>query len=116
MTIQNVPPFFDMLFTKPDGHLSADGYLYNDQLSQAISFMLVVVNSLATSISKDTLGIKAPAIFGINAPSFTTAQITSIAPSTPYGTIFYDKDIKKLKVWVESAIPNVGEIQTIQSV
>lgn len=119
MTIQKLPPFFDMVFTDKDGRLTADGYLYNDQLFQALNTLLFMYNNGASTLVQNinalvTAGITAPALIGINPPSFTTAQIAAIVAVTPsivpLGTIWYNSTLKKLQF-----LADTGIIETITS-
>lgn len=124
MAISELPSFFDMVYTKSDGRLAADGYLYNDQMFQSLNQTVFVVNQVAASTFKDipsltAVGINAPAVLGATPPSFTTAQINAINaavdangdPLVEIGTIWYDSDINKLKFRGAG-----GVIQTITSV
>lgn len=105
MTIPNVPTFFDMNFVDKDGKLTADGKLYNDQLSQVLNDFVLTLNQItSTAVSGGSVTIN-----GILMPSFTTAQILALSSSAQEGTIWYDKDIGKLK------FKNSLGIQTITS-
>lgn len=120
MTISKLPPFFDMVYSNvKDGHLSPDGYLYNDQLFQTLNALLFMYNSGASTLLQNNnalvaVGITAPALLGINPPSFTTAQIAAIlayTPPVPNGTMWYNSTLKKLQFKADTGI-----IETITSV
>lgn len=120
MTISKLPPFFDMVYSNiKDGHLAADGYLYNDQLFQTLNALVFMYNAGASTLLQNNnalvaVGITAPALLGINPPSFTTAQIAAIIgitpPIIPEGTIFYNSTLKKLQFKDDTGI-----IKTITS-
>jgi hypothetical protein len=127
MAIANLPIFFDMLYSKQDGYLAPDGYLYNDQMFQSLNNLLMIFNKSASTIftnipALQAVGINAPALLGVNPPSFTTGQINAIVAINPYvvpfGTTWYNITINKLQVWVQVSPgpPPVGAIQTITSV
>ncbi len=126
MTITNLPVFFDMIYSKSDGKLAADGYLYNDQMFQSLNNLLMMFNKISSTIftnisSLEAVGINVPALLGINPPSFTTTQITAIVTATYSdgsfvvlpGTIWYNTDINKLQVLV--LVSSVRTVQTITS-
>lgn len=119
MTIPLLPAFFDMIYSKSDGHLSADGYLYNDQMFQVLNNLLMMFNNSASTIFMNyptliALNINAPFLIGINPPSFTSAQISAIVAITPsiipLGTMWYNSSMKKLQF-----LSDVATIQTITS-
>jgi hypothetical protein len=106
MAIQDLPTFFDMVYTKPDGHLAADGYLYNDQMYQALNLLVNTINLMVTTlITNGTVLIN-----GINPPIKTTAQITALLPNVPIGTIWYNSNLKKLQFKSDTAV-----VETITS-
>jgi hypothetical protein len=98
MPIQNLPPFFNMVYTnKDDGRLSPDGYLYNDQMFQALNAAIILLNDITTTIiSRGSVTLN-----GLNPPSLTTEQIMTLITSNPVtvpmGTIWYNSDIDKLQ-------------------
>lgn len=110
MAIQDLPAFFDMIFTKEGNRLSSDGYLYLDQQFQALNNLEAMFNFSTSTLFVNypvlqAVGINQPALLGINPPSFTTAQINVLFTATdfngnallPVGTLWYDSDIDKLK-------------------
>lgn len=105
MSIPNVPPFFDMNFVDKDGKLTADGKLYNDQLSQVLNDIVIALNAITAS----TVSAGSVTINGVIAPSFTTAQILALSASAQEGAIWYDSQMGKLK------FKNDTGIQTITS-
>lgn len=106
MAIQSLPTFFDMVYSKSDGHLAPDGYLYNDQMYQALNSLVELVNLIVTSsISNGTVTID-----GISPPSYTTAQIVALEPSVPSGTLFFNTTLKKMQLKTDAGI-----IETITS-
>lgn len=107
MAIQSLPTFFDMVYSKPDGHLAPDGYLYNDQMFQALNALVILINTIVTSaVSGATVTIN-----GINPPQKTTAEITALLPNVPLGTIWYNSNLKKLQFKSDTAV-----VETITSV
>jgi hypothetical protein len=107
MAIPSLPTFFDMVYTKQDGHLAADGYLYNDQMFRVLNVLVVLVNSLSTSAIDDKQNVT---LNGLNPPSKTTAEITALQPSVNNGTLFYNSTLKKLQFKADT-----GVIETITS-
>ncbi len=106
MAIQSLPTFFDMVYSKPDGHLAPDGYLYNDQTYQALNALVILINSIvASSVSSGNVTIN-----GINPPSYTTAQIVALEPNVPSGTLFFNTTLKKMQLKTDAGI-----IETITS-
>lgn len=106
MSITNLPPFFDMVYTQDDGKLSRDGYLYNDQMFQTLNVIVILLNAIVTS---SITGANVT-IDGINPPSKTTAQINALEPNVPVGTIWYNSTLEKLQFKASS-----GVIETITS-
>jgi hypothetical protein len=122
MPIQDLPAFFDMIYTIEGGRLSPDGYLYNDQTFQTLNNLVGMFNNSSSTLFSDVaslqaVGINAPALLGINPPSFTTTQITAILalappdPVVPVGTMWYNSTIKKLQFKSDT-----GVVETITSV
>lgn len=107
MTIQNLPVFFDMYFTEKDGKLTPDGYLYNDQLFQALNIAIILLNSIVNSNTTNGEIINN----GIQFPNYTSAEITALEPTSLVGTVWFNTTIAKLQVKTAS-----GVIETIQSV
>lgn len=119
MTIQDLPPFFDMQCTEKGEKLSPDFYLYNDQMFQALNNLMSFFNQCASTLLVDipalqAVGINAPALLGINPPSFTTAQINAIyavSPSiVPVGTIWYNSTTDQLQFKGASAIQTITSV------
>lgn len=104
--IPTLPAFFDMVYSNPNGKLAPDGYLYNDQMFQALNALVILVNGLTTSVVSGS----SVTINGINAPSFTTTQIIALEPSVPNGTLWYNSTLKKLQFKADA-----GVIETITS-
>jgi hypothetical protein len=105
--IPTLPAFFDMVYTEANGKLAPDGYLYNDQMFQALNALVILVNGLTTSIVQ---GASDVTINGLNPPPKTTAEITALLPSVTNGTMFYNSDLKKLQFKADA-----GVIETITS-
>jgi hypothetical protein len=93
MSVPRLPPFFDMIYTNSDGTMTQDAHLYNDQMFQSLN---VVVNYFND---------------GVQFPSKTTAEITSLEPNSSVGTIWFNTTLSKLQVKTAS-----GTIETITSV
>lgn len=106
MAIQSLPTFFDMIYTKNDGHLAPDGMHYNDQMFQALNALVILVNGLTSSI----INAGSVTINGINPPPKTTAQIAALQPDVPIGTLFFNTDLKKMQLKTDT-----GVIETITS-
>jgi hypothetical protein len=115
MSITNLPAFFDMNYTDKDGKMTNDSYLYNDQTFQVLNLLInmfngfVQTNTTAES-ALQAVGINPPALIGVAAPSFTTAQITAIEPFVSNGAIWFNTNLAKLQVKTAS-----GTVQTITS-
>lgn len=114
MTIQDLPAFYDMIYTEKDGRMTRDSYLYNDQTFQSLNYTVFAVNGVISTYVQPNLTFnpfglspvpqpESLVIIGINPPSFTTAQITAIAasvppnPTVPIGTIWYNSTLDKLQ-------------------
>lgn len=98
-TIQNLPPFFDFVYTNKDGSLTPNAKLFND-----LTFQYLNQNFS----------------FGMQIPNKTTAQITVFRDdlNIPVGTMWFDTDVAKLKVKTVQAIlspPTPGTIEEITS-
>ena len=106
MTIPTLPAFFDMVYSQSDGRLSPDGYLYNDQMFQALNALVILVNSLTTTIVQNS----AVTVNGLNPPSKTTAEIITLEPDVKLGTIWYNSTLMKLQFKAAT-----GVIETITS-
>lgn len=105
--ITNLPTFYDMYYTDlKDGKLSPDGSMYNDQMYQTLNTHVTLTNSIATSVIKN----QDVTVTGINPPPYTTAQIGTLEPTVPVGTIWYNSTLKKLQFKADA-----GVIETITS-
>lgn len=121
MAIQKLPPFYNMNYCQSDGKLTTDGYLYNDQMFQALNLLVNMFNSSASIIVTDdplltAQGITQPALIGTNPPSFSTAQIgailavNAVSNILPQGTMWYNNTLHKLQF-----LANGNTIETITS-
>ncbi len=90
MATETLPPFFNMECTDKGDRFSADFYLYNDQTFQTLN----------ARITK----------YGINFPSFTSAEVAAFPSSVPKGTTWYNSDLEELQF-----SRGGGTIRTIQS-
>ena len=107
MTIPALPVFFDMYYTEKDGRLTADGYLYNDQMFQSLNIAIVLLNSIINSNIFNNQIVNQ----GIQFPPYTSAEITALEPSALIGTVWFNTTLAKLQVKTAS-----GVIETITSV
>ena len=119
MTIQSLPPFYNMKFTLTDGKLTPEAHLFEDQTFQALNNLMVMFNQLSSTLfvnvaSLSAVGINAPALIGINLPSFTTAQITAILAVVPsivsVGTIWYNSTLDKLQFKGATAVQTITSV------
>lgn len=85
-----IPAFINAQYTDKDGFLTSAFQFYNDQLNQV----------LRQNLSND----------GYVFPSLTTAQITTVEPSVPNGTVWFNTTLAKLQVKTATGI-----IETITS-
>jgi hypothetical protein len=106
MTIPTLPPFFDMYYTEKNGKLTADGYLYNDQMFQALNLAVILLNDLVNSAIINGNIINN----GVQFPQFTTVQITALEPNSANGTVWFNTTLAKLQVKTAS-----GVVETITS-
>jgi hypothetical protein len=107
MAIPNLPAFFDMYYTEKNGKLTADGYLYNDQLFQALNLAVILLNStVASAIMNNNTIVNN----GIQFPQFTSVQIAALVPNAVVGTVWFNTDVSKLQV-----LTAPGTVQTITS-
>lgn len=93
--LPNVPPFYDMRYTKENGAMTDASRTYNDSLSQ---IMIRLVNQINN---------------GLIMPTKTTAEITAYGADTAVsvGTVWYNSSINKLQLKT-----GAGIIETITSV
>jgi hypothetical protein len=106
MTIPTLPVFFDMYYTEKDGKLTADGYLYNDQMFQSLNLAVILLNELVSSTINNNTIINN----GIQIPQKTTAEITGLEPDAENGTLWFNTNLAKLQVKTAS-----GVVETITS-
>lgn len=107
MSVPTLPAFFDMYYTEKDGRLTADGYLYNDQMFQALNLAVILLNSVVSSSIINNMIVNN----GMTPPPFTTAQITALQPASAIGTIWFNTTLAKLQVKTAT-----GTVETITSV
>lgn len=98
MAIPNLPPFYDMPYTKPDGNLTPSSKNHIDNTFQTLNSLVELNNRY---ISDD----------GIVIPSKTTTQITALEPNALLGTMWFNTTLNKLQVKTAS-----GTVETITSV
>lgn len=92
--VPNLPPFFNMIYTKEDGSLTANAQLYNDLMYQILNQLIVMINN------------------GLQLPNKTTAEITAYAADTsvPIGTLWYNTSLNKLQFKT-----GTGTVETVTS-
>lgn len=114
MSLSNLPPFYNMKWTKEDGGLTAESSLYNDQLFQTLNQSITLLNSLVTSniLTKQVGTQNSGTVInnGVKIPVKTTMQINNLEPQASIGTLWFDSDVSKLKIKTASGI-----IETITS-
>jgi hypothetical protein len=106
MTIATLPAFFDMNYTTKEGRLTADAYLYNDQMFQSLNLVVILMNSLINSAIINNVIVNN----GVQFPQFTSAQITALVPTSVLGTVWFNTDVAKLQVLTAPSV-----VQTITS-
>ncbi len=107
MSIPNLPSFYDMQYTVPvNGRMTADSYLYNDQMFQALNIAVILLNSIINSSIINNQIINN----GVQFPQYTTAEITALEPNALIGTVWFNTTLAKLQVKTAS-----GVIETITS-
>ncbi len=94
MPIPNLPPFFNMIYTKEDGSLTTNAQLYNDLMFQILNQLIVMINN------------------GLQLPNKTTAEITAYGLDTtiPIGTLWYNTSLNKLQFKT-----GTGTVETVTS-
>lgn len=85
-----IPTFINVKYTEESGYLTAAFQYYNDQLNQVLS------NGIGPN--------------GFTISPLTTAQIASVEPNAPDGTLWFNSTLGKLQFKVSS-----GTIETITS-
>lgn len=113
MSVPTLPAFFDMYYTEKDGRLAADGYLYNDQMFQALNLAVILLNLTVNSAIINSPNGNTIVTNGIVAPSFTTAQIAAFGADAtiPNGSMWFNTTLAKLQVKTAAST-----IETITSV
>ena len=106
MSLPMLPPFFDMYYTEKNGKLTADGYLYNDQMFQVLNLAVNLMNLLVNSAIVNNTIVNN----GVQFPQFTTAQITALVSTSAIGTVWFNTTLSKLQV-----LTATGVVQTITS-
>lgn len=107
MSIPTLPVFYNMPYTNPDGTLTSEAYLYNDQTFQALNLAIILLNGLINSaIINNTIVNN-----GVQFPQFTTAQITALVPTSIVGTVWFNTTLAKLQI-----LTAPGVVETITSV
>jgi len=113
MSIPTLPAFFDMYFTTQDGRLAPDGYLYNDQMFQALNIAVFLLNDIVQSIVLNDGTVNNGTVInqGVRIPNKTTVEITTLEPDVGIGTVWFNTNLAKLQVKTAAGI-----IETITSV
>lgn len=83
----NIPGFFNWVWTKKNGELTDSARLYQDELSQ------VLQNGLSDN--------------GWTLPQITAANLVSIEPDMPNGTIWYEADNHEVVIKINGALRKV---------
>jgi hypothetical protein len=111
MSIPTLPAFFDMYYTKQDGKLAPDGYLYNDQMFQALNLAVFILNTMVTTEVMNS-GSNQNTIVnqGVKFPHYSTAEITALESNAETGTVWFNTTLSKLQVKTANGI-----VQTITS-
>ena len=107
MSLPILPPFYQMKISNPDGYMTSEAILFNDEQSQTLVKAIDLINMIATSFIDNT-GLVS--YNGLIAPSFTAAQIATLASSAQLGTIWFNTDSAKLQV-----LTAPGVVETITS-
>lgn len=107
MSLPILPPFYQMKIANPDGMMTSEAILFNDEQSQTLVKAIDLINMIATSFISNTGTVS---YNGLIAPSATTAEITGFAGSAKLGTIWFNTDSAKLNV-----LTAVGTVETITS-
>ena len=94
MSVPSLPPFYEMLFTDPDGYMTSDALYYMDQSFQTLNEVVEFFNK------------------GVEMPQYTAADIATIAAETtvPLGTMWYDTTNNKLVVKTSNSSPYIETI------
>lgn len=116
MSLPNLPPFIDMIYTDKEGKLTPNALLYNDEMNNTLRVLLEQFNELVmTSFASNDFVNK-----GLLIPNATTAEITAYRDDlqVPVGATWFNTNLAKLQVKTVQAIvlpPTAGVIETIQS-
>lgn len=118
--LNNVPPFFDMIYTDKEGNLTSNSLLFNDETNKALRALIDQINDLLIT-TYDTITEKYTNK-GLSVPNATTAEITLYRDdiTVPVGTIWFNTNLApnpKLQVKTVQVVPTVtpGVIETITS-
>ena len=112
MSLPNLPPFYTMQWTNPDGSMTSESILFNDEQSQTLVRAITLINETISSqvINDGSMPSGTVLNNGVIMPSKTTAEITALEPDSSVGTVWFDTDIAKLKVKTAN-----GVVETITS-
>ena len=97
MSLNQLPPFYNMPLARGDGKFSPQSLLYFDQTYQILAQIVDLLNNYVT-------------IDYIAAVSKTTAEITALEPDAPDGAIWFNSTLAKLQVKTAA-----GTIETVTS-
>ena len=107
MSLPILPPFYQMKIANPDGSMTSEASLFNDEQSQTLVKAIDLLNLIATTVISNTGAVS---YNGLVPPSLTTAEITALAASAQLGTIWFNTDTAKLNV-----LTAPGTVQVITS-
>lgn len=110
--IPNLPTFSYSQQVDKKGNLTTEALLYEDESNQTLNQALTLLNlSVASTVINDGSQNRGTIVSnGLLAPQKTTAEITTLEPDVPIGTIWFDTDVAKLKVKTAA-----GVVETITS-
>jgi hypothetical protein len=91
-SVPELPVFYARQFTDKNGYMMPDTLSYMDNTFQTLNIIVNFFNK------------------GVEMPRKTTAEIATLAPDKPGGTVWFNTDTQKLQVKVDS-----GSIETIAS-
>jgi hypothetical protein len=107
MSLPILPPFYQMKIANPDGSMTSEAILFNDEQSQTLVKAIDLINMIATSLISNTGSVS---YNGLVPPSYTAAEITALAVDAELGTIWFNTDSAKLNV-----LTAPGVVETITS-